>query len=163
MASKIGAATVAAAGGVHTVVASGFDVTNIEKIFNGADVGTLFTAEERPNKRKRWLTFATETKGRITVKDDGIQRLLRLGSGPKNNIFGADITDVKGLFEEKDVVSIVSTTGQEVARGMVQVDSKTLEGLLVDPSLGSSHPTFQATLTVISGQEVVILENSVIR
>ena len=69
MASKINAASVAAAGGVHTVVASGFDVTNVTRVFGGEDVGTLFPASARPNKRQRWLTFATETKGKLHVSD----------------------------------------------------------------------------------------------
>jgi glutamate 5-kinase len=56
MASKIAAARVAALGGVHTCVASGFDVTNIKRVFAGEDIGTLFPAHARPNRRQRWLT-----------------------------------------------------------------------------------------------------------
>jgi len=40
MASKISAARISALGGVHTVVASGYDLQNITKIFAGNDVGS---------------------------------------------------------------------------------------------------------------------------
>jgi glutamate 5-kinase len=67
MASKIAAARISALGGVETVVASGYHLDNIGKIFAGHDVGTLFPASARPNKRQRWLTFATVTEGTIRV------------------------------------------------------------------------------------------------
>ncbi len=65
--SKIAAACVTASGGVHTVVTSGFDVSNIQRIFAGDDIGTLVPAALRPNKRQCWLAYATTATGTLKV------------------------------------------------------------------------------------------------
>eukprot|EP00281_Chroomonas_sp_CCMP1168_P022227 CAMPEP_0206234790 /NCGR_PEP_ID=MMETSP0047_2-20121206/12782_1 /ASSEMBLY_ACC=CAM_ASM_000192 /TAXON_ID=195065 /ORGANISM="Chroomonas mesostigmatica_cf, Strain CCMP1168" /LENGTH=421 /DNA_ID=CAMNT_0053658907 /DNA_START=17 /DNA_END=1282 /DNA_ORIENTATION=+ len=154
MLSKINAARVASAGGVHTVVASGFDVTNIKRVFAGEDVGTLFPGQLRPNKRQRWLTFATGTKGKLVVKDDARQRLQQ-NSKHNQSVSGADLVEIEGWFGEKDVVSLVGTDGTEFARGMVQMDSKEIHDFV----LGSSQATFSSAHAVVSGHDIVILES----
>jgi glutamate 5-kinase len=124
MASKISAARISALGGVHTVVASGYDLNNITKIFSGTDVGTLFPASSRPNKRQRWLTFATVTEGKITVSQACKQRLTT--SGSSQPLLTGEVTAVDGKFLPRAVVSIEDDEGVEFARGMVQLSSESL-------------------------------------
>lgn len=125
MASKISAARLAALGGVQTVVASGYELNNITKIFAGGDVGTLFPGCPRPNKRQRWLTFATVNEGKVIVTPECKARLT--GSLVAEGILSSDILGVEGSFESRAVVSIVDEDGLEFARGMVQMSSQALQ------------------------------------
>jgi glutamate 5-kinase len=128
MASKIAAARISALGGVHTVVASGYDVGNITKIFDGSDVGTLFPAASRPNKRQRWLTYATVNQGTIRVTKACKERLTatRSGHASPDPLPASDVTNVIGSFQAKSVVAVEDEDGVEFARGMVQLSSTTL-------------------------------------
>lgn len=134
MASKISAARISALGGCHTVVASGYDLNNIGNVFSGADVGTLFPASARPNKRQRWLTFATVSQGTIRVTRECKERLLEgsaaAGGGGivQHSITTADVTYVDGAFPASAVVAVADENGVEFARGMVQLSAARLGG-----------------------------------
>ena len=124
MASKISAARISALGGVHTVVASGYDIGNINQIFAGVDVGTLFPAASRPNKRQRWLNFATVSEGSIRVTLACKERLM--SSGTLMSVLADDVISVEGSFLAKSVVAIEDEEGVEFARGLVQLSAATL-------------------------------------
>ena len=132
MASKISAARLSALGGVHTVVASGYELDNISKIFSGADVGTLFPGCPRPNKRQRWLTFATVNQGTVIVSPECKARLT--GSLAAEGILASDVSSVEGAFEGRSVVSIADEGGLEFARGMVLLSSQALASNSADAS-----------------------------
>mmetsp|Transcript_99606 Transcript_99606/g.145575 ORF Transcript_99606/g.145575 Transcript_99606/m.145575 type:complete len:411 (+) Transcript_99606:57-1289(+) len=124
MASKISAARISALGGVHTVVASGYDLQNITKIFAGNDVGTLFPAAARPNKRQRWLTFATVNQGKIRVTQAVKESLT--GYGASKGLPVSAVLSVEGTFDSRSVIAIEDEEGVEFARGMVQLSSESL-------------------------------------
>jgi glutamate 5-kinase len=145
MASKIAAARISALGGVHTVVASGYDLNNITKIFNGNDVGTLFPASARPNKRQRWLTFATVTEGTILVSRACKARLT--SSGSSQVLLASEVLSVVGKFSNRAVVSIEDEDGVEFARGMVLLSSD----ILGDKSKHGGN-------TAVNAHDYVILE-----
>eukprot|EP00293_Proteomonas_sulcata_P008212 CAMPEP_0184307732 /NCGR_PEP_ID=MMETSP1049-20130417/16400_1 /TAXON_ID=77928 /ORGANISM="Proteomonas sulcata, Strain CCMP704" /LENGTH=161 /DNA_ID=CAMNT_0026620287 /DNA_START=127 /DNA_END=612 /DNA_ORIENTATION=- len=154
MASKIGAARVAALGGVNTVVASGYDLNNITQVFAGADIGTLFPAESRPNKRQRWLTFATTTVGRIKVKNEAKRRLIEMDNEGERALLAADIMAVDGVFDKRAVVSMVDEEGSEFARGMIQMSSEDAADAMANCNL----VTFRSAHAVMNPHDYVILE-----
>jgi len=140
MAAKISAARVAASGGVHTVVASGFDLSNIDRVFKGADVGTLFPASERKSKRQRWLNLATESEGRLMVKAAARDSIL---CGQEHPLLVAQLDAVEGDFGKGAVVSLVDPEGTEFARGICTKPSAEIrEGITTCDliSFNSAHP-----------------------
>ena len=148
MASKISAARMSALGGVETVVASGYELNNITKIFSGKDVGTLFPASKRPNKRQRWLSFATSSGGTIRVLNACKMRLT--GSGAAQALLTSDILSVTGAFDNRAVVSIEDEDGIEFARGMVQLSASELENMIsADGAAASAKPAVHANDFVI--------------
>eukprot|EP00293_Proteomonas_sulcata_P003735 CAMPEP_0184317320 /NCGR_PEP_ID=MMETSP1049-20130417/95922_1 /TAXON_ID=77928 /ORGANISM="Proteomonas sulcata, Strain CCMP704" /LENGTH=93 /DNA_ID=CAMNT_0026636673 /DNA_START=1 /DNA_END=279 /DNA_ORIENTATION=+ len=52
---KIETAQAVAASGSTTCLASGMDMRNIGRIFDGEDVGTVFPAEKRPASMEDWF------------------------------------------------------------------------------------------------------------
>uniref|UniRef100_A0A7S4UQM0 Aspartate/glutamate/uridylate kinase domain-containing protein n=1 Tax=Guillardia theta TaxID=55529 RepID=A0A7S4UQM0_GUITH len=153
MASKIGAARVAALGGVHTVVASGYDLDNIAKVFAGADVGTLFPASARPNKRQRWLTFATVSEGKIRVKAAAKDRLI--SSSAAQALLANDLVNIYGDFPDRAVVTVEDQDGVEFARGMVQMSA---DNMRKEVQEAGGKVTFSSAHAVMNPHDYVILE-----
>jgi glutamate 5-kinase len=125
MATKIQAAKAATSSGIHLVIASGTEKNAIPRILNGEEIGTLFVSREnRLQFRKRWLAFGANIKGSITV-DEGCANALHKAGGC--SILPAGITAVEGDFEPGSTISVKTTEGHELARGLVHYSSAELE------------------------------------
>uniref|UniRef100_A0A7S0WFX7 Aspartate/glutamate/uridylate kinase domain-containing protein n=1 Tax=Hemiselmis tepida TaxID=464990 RepID=A0A7S0WFX7_9CRYP len=118
MASKIAAASLAANGGVNTVVASGYDVRNVQRVFHGEDVGTLFEAKERPTKSQRWLSFFMDAAGEVTISQAAHDRLLGC---PDAKLTLDDVINVDGHFSALEPVRLLDHTGQEFGMGVTHL------------------------------------------
>lgn len=57
----------------------------------------MFPALSRPNKRQRFLTFATETKGKLIVTDDAKEK-LQVNATRNPTLNGSDLKDVGRRF-----------------------------------------------------------------
>jgi glutamate 5-kinase len=123
MASKIAAASLAANGGVNTVVASGYDVANVRRVFQGEDIGTLFEAQERPTKSQRWLSFFMEASGEVTISRDAQDRLM---GSPDAKLRLSDVINVEGHFEALEPVRLLDHTGQEFGMGVTHLGAEDL-------------------------------------
>jgi glutamate 5-kinase len=125
IASKVGAARIAASAGVHAVIASGLDPRVLHRVLAGDDVGTRFPAEPGMNRRRRWIAFATAPAGRLVVNDGARRAVL----DRRASLLWPGITDVQGTFGSGAVVEVAC--GEQVfARGIVSIDSTALaEGL----------------------------------
>jgi len=132
MASKILAAQTAAAGGVHAVVANGYDLANISRIFAGSDLGTLFPAStHRPSKLQHWLAHAakpTNLQGSVTVSKAAAARLARMcETAEVPPLTMADILATHGNFVSNSAIEITDDEGAPIGRGMVQLAAADLD------------------------------------
>jgi glutamate 5-kinase len=130
MASKISAASLAAEGGVNTVVASGYDVANVNRVFDGSDIGTLFKAGPRPTSSQRWLSFMAGADGSVQLRKSAAERMM--ASTEEYPLLMEDITNVSGSFDAKEPVRLLDHNGQEFARAITQKSAEditaTIEG-----------------------------------
>jgi glutamate 5-kinase len=141
MASKIQAAKIASRAGVPLVIAAGQKPTVLANILAGQDEGTLFVAQ--PNKlagRKRWIAFFHHPKGALFL-DDGAKMALREKG---KSLLPPGISRCEGDFAAGEVVRLCDLNGTEFARGICDVDSKTVK----------AH---QATDVVVHRDNLVIL------
>lgn len=132
MASKILAAQTAAAGGVHAVVANGYDLTNISRIFAGSDLGTLFPGStQRPSKLQHWLAHAaksTNLKGSVTLSKSAAVRLSRrCETTQAPPLTMADILATHGDFASNSAIEINDDQGALIGRGLVQLAAADLD------------------------------------
>ena len=126
MASKIEAAQAAARHGVFTVVANGTDPEIIEKIATNHDVGTIFVPPvDRISSRKHWLAYGGNAEGRIVV-DDGAHRALVEGGA---SLLAVGVLRVEGSFSMGALVSLVTRSGTEFARGLATYSATDLTRL----------------------------------
>jgi len=113
MGSKIGAARLAARGGVPALITSGDARDGLSRVLAGEDLGTLFPAQAGLARRKAWLAFATAPAGEISVNEGARQALVERGA----SLLPVGMVDVHGDFAAGDVVRITQH-GAEIARGV---------------------------------------------
>jgi len=119
MTSKIDAAQVATTAGVSVVIANGGHSGVLAQILNGEEVGTLFPAKRVLNSRKRWLAFATASKGRIVVNAGAKIALVERHA----SLLPKGVVRVEGDFSSGDAVDLVTLDGEPFARGVSNFSS----------------------------------------
>lgn len=117
MRTKISAAQIATAGGVGVLLT---DTRSLNQCFgDGATrqtkIGTWFAPRStHKSARQLWLSYAAQPHGSIVV-DDGAARALRAGG---RSLLAVGAVDVHGSFAAGDLVSVTTTEGEEVVRGI---------------------------------------------
>jgi glutamate 5-kinase len=119
MKTKLDAAKVATQSGCATIIAGGKEPGIISKVFSGKEHGTLFLPKHGMAGKLRWIAFATTVSSYLVVNDGAREALLKR----KASLLPAGITEVRGHFDRGDVVSILDTSGKEIARGIVNYSS----------------------------------------
>ncbi len=154
MVTKVEAARRAAASGIPTIIANGLVEGTLGRIVRGEAVGTIFQASaSRMRSRKRWLAFATEPRGRITVDVGAKEALIRHGK----SLLPSGVVSVDGGFEGGEVVILCDIEGVEFARGVANYDAEQVERIK-----GIRSNQIEDTLGVKLFDEVVHRDNLVI-
>jgi len=131
MVTKITAARLAARSGARTIIASGRETDVLIRLAAGESVGTRLLAEKQPvAARKQWLAGQLKVKGQLTL-DAGAERVLR-ESG--RSLLPVGVMDVRGHFDRGDVVACINEQGLEIARGLVNYNSREALQLVRQPS-----------------------------
>jgi glutamate 5-kinase len=127
MASKVGAAKLAARCDVPTLVTGCIDRDVFARIFVGELVGTLFLPEgERLRGRKQWIGLTLRPKGGL-ILDSGAQEAIKKGG---KSLLPSGIVAVEGTFGRGDLVSCLDTRKREFARGLVNYNSRELQKIM---------------------------------
>jgi glutamate 5-kinase len=133
MASKVGAARVATAAGVHVVLTS---AANATAALAGEDVGTWFTPTgRRLPTRLLWLRYASTPRGRLLLDDGAVEAVV----DRRMSLLAAGVTGVDGEFVAGDPVDLCRADGGPVARGLVAYDAAELPPLLGRSSRDLAH------------------------
>nr|MBA2538311.1 glutamate 5-kinase [Deltaproteobacteria bacterium] len=154
MASKVGSARIVTRTGIPAVVAPGREPDVVSRVLAGDDLGTLFLpAGQRVTARKHWIAYGAKPSGAVVV-DDGARRALLDGG---KSLLPAGIVEVRGEFAPGDTVSVLSSTGAELARGLVAYPSDELRSIR-----GLQSTAIEATLGYKSIDEAIHRDDLVI-
>jgi glutamate 5-kinase len=116
MFTKVRAARLAARSGAQTLIANGGASQVIQRIVQGASLGTLLLPDKEPLvARKQWLAGHLQSQGKL-ILDDGAVKVLR-ESG--RSLLPVGVSAVQGRFDRGEVVTCCDKKGREVARGLV--------------------------------------------
>ena len=130
MITKLQAADLARRSGANCVIACGKEPDVLLRIVRGENVGTRFPATATSlESRKRYILSARRAPG-ILVVDDGAARALR----SEGSLLPVGMTEVKGTFQRGDTVRVALQDGSEIARGIVNYDSRDLAQIVRCPS-----------------------------
>jgi glutamate 5-kinase len=139
--SKIKAAEIATSCGIPMVIANSRRENVLLDILAGKDVGTYFKPQSRMSAVKRWIAYGAAVKGTIHV-NVGAKKAILEGS----SLLPVGVTEVVGIFDVGDVVSIEDENQVEFARGNPNYNSSQLnliKGLQVKEvhrKLGAEKP-----------------------
>jgi glutamate 5-kinase len=132
MITKITAARLAARSGARTIIANGREPDVLERLAQGESIGTRLLPEKQPvAARKQWLAGQLKAKGEL-VLDAGAVKVLR-ESG--RSLLPVGVISVSGSFDRGEVVVCVDEQGREIARGLVNYDSREAGQLVRQASL----------------------------
>jgi glutamate 5-kinase len=123
MITKLEAAQIALAAGVHTTIAYGRQENVIQDIVKGEKVGTLFLAQARKHKaRKRWIAFSKKVKGTLVVDAGARDAIINKGK----SLLAVGIIDYQGDFKQSDKVAIVDVDNRLLGYGISNYNKKDL-------------------------------------
>lgn len=123
MVTKIEAAKIASGSGVDVFIASGFEQEAVIRLVNGEQIGTFFPAKRsRLESRERWMLSGLSTKGEI-ILDSGASKAI---VSEKRSLLPAGVSQVVGLFQRGEIVSILDSSGGKIAAGIVNYSSDEL-------------------------------------
>jgi glutamate 5-kinase len=115
MGSKLQAAGMVTRAGELAVIANARTPNILTKLTSGKKVGTVIVpAKRRMSSRRRWIAQASRPAGALVV-DEGARAAL---TARGKSLLPSGITEVRGDFEQGDIVRIVAATGEEIARGL---------------------------------------------
>ena len=113
MTTKVMAARIAVAAGVHMCISAGAHRHPVRRIEQGA-LCTWFVPSETPvAARKQWIAGTLRPAGSLVI-DDGARRALKQG----RSLLPAGVTGLSGRFDRGDTVSLVAADGREIGRGI---------------------------------------------
>ncbi len=154
MFSKIQAAKKAASVGIPTIIAHGLKPKIIERIFAGAEEGTLFLSHAtKLRSRQYWLAYTTNPAGDIVV-DDGARQVLRYQG---KSLLPAGIVGVNGRFSAGAAVRLIDTAGEVIGIGLSNYSANDLACIK-----GLKTCNIQQSLGYKGYDEVVHRDNMVI-
>jgi glutamate 5-kinase len=126
MASKIGAARLAAAAGIPSVIASGSSRDVLGPIVAGEHRGTRFAAADVDGNSafKLWLRHAKPAAGRLIV-DEGAQSALLVHG---RSLLAVGVVRCEGSFSAGDAVELEAPDGKVFAKGLASVGADEIRG-----------------------------------
>lgn len=123
MATKIQAAKRCVGSGIAVIITNGTMAGAIENAVFGKAGGTLFLpADKRLSMRKQWIGFVSHTKGAVVVDDGAKNALLK----KNKSLLPSGITEIRGDFRARDIVSIVDAGGSQIGKGITSYSSAEL-------------------------------------
>ena len=157
MFSKIQAAKIAGANGVHTYIVNGVQPQAVLQVLAGAAIGThIYPAvASRLSSRKRWIGYTLKAKGEIVV-DAGAKRAL---TAQGKSLLPSGVLDVSGTFRFGDAVYCVDASAHRFAQGLVNYSAAELKAIrgqhtsAIETLLG-----YRASDEVIHRDNLVLLE-----
>ncbi|VAV98631.1 Glutamate 5-kinase / RNA-binding C-terminal domain PUA, partial [hydrothermal vent metagenome] len=113
MATKIAAARIAMAAGIHMAIADGRQSNPLKAIEKDSLCTWFLPAATPVAARKKWIAGSLEPRGKIII-DDGAASALNSGK----SLLPAGVIKVTGTFGRGDALSVISAQGVELARGL---------------------------------------------
>lgn len=155
MVTKLRAAKIASRFGIGMLLLNFSRLQELTLLTKGqGPEGTYFQpVKHRLAGRKRWIAYAGLSEGSIKVDDGAAKALVQEGK----SLLAKGILGAEGNWERKEIVRIINTHGEEIARGVVELSSD--EVLRVK---GLHSVKIHQLIADFEGEEVVHRDNMTI-
>ncbi|WP_298636505.1 glutamate 5-kinase [uncultured Umboniibacter sp.] len=126
MSTKVSAARLAARSGTRTVIANAAAPQVVQRVINGARVGTQLLARSMPLRaRKQWLAGHIQHSGVVVVDAGAREHLEQNGS----SLLPVGIVGVQGNFQRGAGVIVQDESGKVFARGLTNFSAVELRDM----------------------------------
>lgn len=115
MKTKLKAMRVVTRSGGTAVIANGKTPHVLKRLFDKEPLGTVFLPVENLPNKKRWIAYATNITGQLKVNDGAKKAVLE----KESSLLPIGVTEILGDFQKGDIVSILDSSNNEFARGMI--------------------------------------------
>lgn len=130
MFSKLEATQVVTKAGRNVIIAGGKQPNVLVDILEGKTVGTLLLGERNVmNARKRWIGWAAEPAGQLTLDEGAVSAVLK-----GRSLLPVGVQKVTGSFDKGDVVSLVDLYGNEVGCGLTNYAATDFSKIVGQPT-----------------------------
>ncbi len=154
MLTKVSAARIAARAGAATIIASGKVENVLLEIANDKKHGTLLYPHAEPlAARKQWIANQLYTNGELVLDDGACEVISKAGK----SLLTIGVKSVTGDFDRGEVVSCLNSTGQEIARGLVNYSAN--EARLLQ---GKASKEIESILGYVDEPELIHRDNLVV-
>jgi glutamate 5-kinase len=154
MLTKLEAAKMATAAGASMVLMNGRDPAKIQKVFSGTPEGTVFLSNQPVvNSRKRWIAYGPIISGELIIDSGAERALVKKGT----SLLPSGIVDLKGEFEEGDLIRILNQDLVELGRGLTNYGREQLQKIK-----GRKSVEIESVLGFKAADEVIHRDNLVI-
>ena len=155
MYTKIKAADMATKFGITTFLMNASRLEEMIKIPKGEyPLGTLFLASKhKMSGKKRWMAYAALSTGTVII-DKGAQKALVEN---RKSLLASGVIGIDGHWERKDVVKIVNEQNEEIARGIIELNSEE-----TDMAKGLHSEQILRIIPGFKGAELVHRDNMII-
>lgn len=121
MKTKLEAARLVTRSGGTVLIVNGKTPSIIEQVFSGKNIGTIFSPrQELLSGKKRWIGYATNVLGKLIVNYGAKKAIIE----KESSLLPIGVVDVKNEFKKGEVVAILDEEEREIARGIVNYNSK---------------------------------------
>lgn len=124
MGCKLTAAGVVMRAGEAVVIASSQQKNVLERLLAGEKIGTVFVpARRKMSSRRRWIAQASRPAGKVLVDDGAAAALREKGK----SLLPSGVRAVFGEFQKGATVSVIDSSGRQIARGLTNYSSGQLD------------------------------------
>lgn len=127
MATKIRAAEIASNSGCKTMIMNANKINKLYEIVNDKNLGTLFYDNKKMPHKTSWLIYDTRSKGAIIINDNLNNKL---SSSKKVSILPIGIIDCEGEFLAGDVIDVMDTNKEIIAKGITNYGSYEIKKIM---------------------------------
>ena len=124
MATKIEAARIATQAGHPAVIADGKRPKVITEVLAGEPIGTFFApVKDRLTHKKHWIAYTLRRKGELILDDGAVRAIVNQG----RSLLSSGILQVRGRFDNGEMVACLDASGTEWARGITNYSSQEIQ------------------------------------
>lgn len=153
MGSKLSAIDKSLSGSIPCVLASGCRKGVLKKLFEGKDIGTVFTPKVKTmSSKKHWIANLNKCEGEITIDDGAANAMLNQG----RSLLASGILAVHGHFQAGSTIMIKSSASVKIGKGVSNFNSTDIQKIR-----GSKTASWRALLGHPCPDEVIHRDNFV--
>ena len=124
METKLNAAIIATQAQGNMIICNSNRIIDLEKIIEGAEIGTLFKAKKRLiSLREHWMIYRVKASGSIVIDTGAINAL----NEKKVSILPKGIISVNGNFLSDSIINVISEDGKLIAKGISNYSSDQID------------------------------------